>query len=124
MADRSLTILEVTHAGHQAGSTFLIHSLCAPLVKRGHRVLVGCRPDSLLAKLAADAGLPVVPLDFGRLGPLAGELARVIGGSTSISSTVTTAATAGRSRGCGGGAGCPRHLSSRATPCRSRHRPS
>ena len=79
MADRSLTILEVTHAGHQAGSTFLIHSLCAPLVKRGHRVLVGCRPDSLLAKLAADAGLPVVPLDFGRLGPLAGELARVIG---------------------------------------------
>src|SRR2546425_4312531 len=79
MADGSLTILEATHAGHQAGSTFLIHSLCAPLVKRGHRVLVGCRPDSLLAKLAADAGLPVVPLDFGRLGPLAGELARVIG---------------------------------------------
>src|SRR3989441_2791780 len=78
MADRSLTILEVTHAGHQAGSTFLIHSLCAPLVKRGHRVLVGCRPDSLLAELAADSGLPVVPLDFRRLGPLAGNLARVI----------------------------------------------
>src|SRR5437879_2790911 len=43
MADRPLTILEVTHAGHQAGSTVLIHSLCAPLVKRGHRVLVGWR---------------------------------------------------------------------------------
>src|SRR2546426_6166708 len=78
MADRPLTILEVTHAGHQAGSTFLIHSLCTPLVKRGHRVLVGCRPDSLLAELAADSGLPVVPLDFRRLGSLAGELARVI----------------------------------------------
>jgi len=78
MADRRLTILEVTHAGHQAGSTFLIHSLCAPLVKRGHRVLVGCRPDSLLAELAADSGLPVVPLDFRRLGSLAGELAGVI----------------------------------------------
>ena len=77
MADRPLTVLEVTHAGHQAGSTFLIHSLCAPLVKRGHRVLVGCRPDSLLAKLAADSGLPVVPLDFRRLGPLAGALESV-----------------------------------------------
>ena len=78
MADRSLTILEVTHAGHQAGSTFLIHSLCAPLLRRGHRVLVGCRPDSLLAELAANSGLPVVPLDFRRLGSLAGELGRVI----------------------------------------------
>src|SRR5256712_5547052 len=78
MADRSLTILEVTHAGHQAGSTFLIHSLCAPLVNRGHRVLVGCRPDSRLAELATDTGLPVVPLDFRRLGSLAGELGRVI----------------------------------------------
>jgi glycosyltransferase involved in cell wall biosynthesis len=75
---RPLTILEITHAGHQAGSTFMIHSLCAPLAARGHRVLVGCRPDSLLAKLSADAGLPVVPLDFGRLGPLAETLAAVI----------------------------------------------
>jgi len=78
MADRPLTILEVTHAGHQAGSTFLIHSLCGPLVQRGHRVLVGCRPDSLLAELAADSGLPVVPLDFRRLGPLAGALESVV----------------------------------------------
>jgi len=76
--ERPLTILEVTHAGHQAGSTFMIHSLCAPLVQRGHRVLVGCRPDSLLAQLSADAGLPVVPFDFRRLGPLAEALARVI----------------------------------------------
>jgi glycosyltransferase involved in cell wall biosynthesis len=75
---RPLTILEVTHAGHQAGSTFMIHSLCAPLAKRGHRVLVGCRPDSLLAKLSADAGLPVMPLDFRRLDPLAETLASVI----------------------------------------------
>jgi glycosyltransferase involved in cell wall biosynthesis len=56
----------------------MIHSLCAPLVQRGHRVLVGCRSDSLLAQLSADAGLPVVPLDFRRLGPLAEALARVI----------------------------------------------
>jgi glycosyltransferase involved in cell wall biosynthesis len=78
VVERPLTILEITHAGHQAGSTFMIHSLCAPLARRGHRVLVGCRPDSLLGKLTADAGLPIVPLDFRRLGPLAGALARVI----------------------------------------------
>ena len=78
MADRPLTILEITHAGHQAGSTFLIQSLCAPLAHRGHRVLVGCRPDSLLAELATNDGLPVVPVDFRRLGPLAEALARII----------------------------------------------
>ncbi len=78
MIERPLTILEITHAGHQAGSTFMIHSLCAPLARRGHRVLVGCRPDSLLAQLSADAGLPVVPFDFRRLTSLAASLARVI----------------------------------------------
>jgi len=78
MADRPLTILEITHAGHQAGSTFMILSRCAPLTRRGHRVLVGCRPDSLLAELAAKDGLPVVPVDFRRLGPLAEGLAHII----------------------------------------------
>jgi len=77
MADRPLTILEITHAGHQAGSTFMIHSLCTTLAQRGHRVLVGCRPNSVLADLATGAGLPIVPLDFRRLGPLAGALERV-----------------------------------------------
>src|SRR5882762_566101 len=78
MADHRLTILQVTHAGHQAGSTFMIHSLCAPLARRGHRVLVGCRPDSLLAELAAADGLPVVPIDFRRLGSLSEALAGVL----------------------------------------------
>ena len=78
MAARPLTILQVTHAGHKAGSTFMIHSLCAPLAERGHRVLVGCRPDSLLADLSAAAGLRVVPFDFGSLTALSQSLARVI----------------------------------------------
>jgi glycosyltransferase involved in cell wall biosynthesis len=78
VADRPLTILEITHAGHQAGSTFMIHSLCAPLARRGHRVMVGCRPDSLLAELAAADGLPVVPFDFRRLGSLSEALAGVV----------------------------------------------
>ena len=78
MAGRPLTILEITHAGHNAGSTFLIHSLCAPLVARGHRVLVGCRSDSVLAARTQASGLAVVPLDFRRLGPLAETLAELI----------------------------------------------
>ncbi len=78
VADRPLTILEITHAGHQAGSTFMIHSLCAPLARRGHRVFVGCRPDSLLAELAAADGLPVVPFDFRRLSSLSEALASVL----------------------------------------------
>ena len=78
MADRPLTILEITHAGHQAGSTFMIHSLCSLLARRGHRVLVGCRPDSLLAELAAADGLPVVPFDFRRLRFLSEALAGVL----------------------------------------------
>jgi glycosyltransferase involved in cell wall biosynthesis len=40
--------------------------------------LVACRPDSALAELTRTAELPVVPLDFGRLRPLAGALAEVI----------------------------------------------
>jgi len=56
----------------------MIHSLCAPLARRGHRVVVGCRPGSLLAERAAGDGLPVVPFDFRRLGPLADSLADVI----------------------------------------------
>jgi len=76
--DQALTILEITHAGHEAGSTFMIHSLCAPLARRGHRVLVGCRPDSLLAELASADGLPVVPFDFRRLSSLSEALAGVI----------------------------------------------
>lgn len=78
LLDRPLTILEITHAGHQAGSTFMIHSLCASLARRGHRVLVGCRPDSLLATLATADGLTVVPLDFRRLGSLSETLAGVL----------------------------------------------
>lgn len=73
-AGRPLTVLELTHAGHDAGSTFLIHALSERLARRGHRVLVGCRADSVLARRAAGSGLPVLPLDFRRLGPLARQL--------------------------------------------------
>lgn len=78
MHNAPLTILQLTHQGDGAGSTQSIVSLSRALAARGHRVLVGCRAGTLLARWTADAGLIHAPLDFGRLGPLAAELARLI----------------------------------------------
>src|SRR5881628_837616 len=78
MPDRPLTILQLTHQGTGSGSTMVIASLSGELVRRGHRVLVGCRAGTTLANLARDAGLPLVPLDFGRLVPLARTLDAVM----------------------------------------------
>jgi L-malate glycosyltransferase len=75
MPDAALTILQLTFQGDGAGSTQSIFNLSAELRRRGHRVLVGCRDASLLARLARGAGLEVVPLDFSRLRPLAAQLA-------------------------------------------------
>ncbi len=78
MTPQSLTILQLTHQGEGAGSTQSIFSLSRHLARRGHRVLVGCRAGTLLARLADQARLEVVPLDFGPLGPLADAVADVI----------------------------------------------
>jgi glycosyltransferase involved in cell wall biosynthesis len=78
MTPQSLTILQLTHQGEGAGSTQSILSLSRHLARRGHRVLVGCRPGTLLGRLAAQERLEVVPLHFHRLGPLAAALADVI----------------------------------------------
>jgi glycosyltransferase involved in cell wall biosynthesis len=78
MTPAPLTVLQITHAGEGAGSTQSILSLSRHLARRGHRVLVGCRPDAMLARLAAQARLEVIPFHFHRLGPLAGAIADVI----------------------------------------------
>jgi glycosyltransferase involved in cell wall biosynthesis len=70
MRETPLTILQLTFQGGGAGSTQSICSLSWHLAQRGHRVLVGCHAESLLAQMAADAGLTVVPLDFRRFRPL------------------------------------------------------
>ncbi len=75
MTGAPLTILQVTHFGEGAGSTQSIATLSLQLARRGHRVLVGCRPGTVLAERTRAAGLEVVPLDFSRLRPLAGALA-------------------------------------------------
>src|SRR5207253_3187871 len=69
MPARPLTILQLTHQGGGSGSTVAIANLSRQLARRGHRVLTGCRPGTMLAGLTADAGLELVPLDFRRLGP-------------------------------------------------------
>src|SRR5207247_785503 len=56
MPDRPLTILQLTHQGTGSGSTMVIASLSGELVRRGHRVLVGCRAGTTLASLARAAG--------------------------------------------------------------------
>jgi glycosyltransferase involved in cell wall biosynthesis len=78
MPDRPLSILQLTHQGGPAGSTQSISSLSRELAHRGHRVVVGCRGDVLLAHLTREAGLPLVPLEFGSPGRLAHSLADVI----------------------------------------------
>src|SRR2546423_8176026 len=80
MSHAPLTILQLTYQGDGAGSTQSIFNLSQQLARRGHRVLVGCRTESLLARLAAGSrdGLEVVPPDFRRLGALAPSLADVI----------------------------------------------
>src|SRR2546426_632447 len=60
------------------GSTQSIFGLSQPLARRGHRVVVGCRVDALLARLAREAALPVAPLAFAGMGALARSLAAVI----------------------------------------------
>jgi L-malate glycosyltransferase len=72
------TVLQLTHQGDGAGSTQSIFNLSQQLRRRGHRVLVGCRAESLLSRLAGGAGLETVPLEFTRLGALARRLAEVV----------------------------------------------
>jgi glycosyltransferase involved in cell wall biosynthesis len=47
-----LTILQLTHQGDGAGSTQSIFDLSQALQRRGHRVILGCRAESLLARWA------------------------------------------------------------------------
>src|SRR3989475_134725 len=72
------TILQPPHQGGPAGSTQSIFNLSQYLARRGHRVLVGCREDVLLARVAGDAGLPVVPLAFMPRAVLTGALRDVL----------------------------------------------
>lgn len=73
-----LTILQLTHQGGGSGSTVAIANLSTQLAHRGHRVLIGCPPNTTLAGMARAAGLEHLALDFRRLAPLASALQSVI----------------------------------------------
>ncbi len=72
-----LTILHLTHQGDGAGSTVSIAALASAQRSAGHRVIVGCRRESLLAAAARAAGVEVAPLEFARLPRLAADVARL-----------------------------------------------
>ena len=78
MTGDPISILQLTHHGEGAGSTQSIASLSLHLARRGHHVLVGCRAGTTLDRLSRDAGLETVPLDFGRLRPLADQIEQLI----------------------------------------------
>lgn len=76
-----LTILQLTHQGQGAGSTQSIFSLSRELAQRGHRVIVGCPAETMLARNVADTpALEHVALDFSSLRGVANALARVMAG--------------------------------------------
>jgi len=59
-----LTVLHLTHQGGGSGSTVSIAELARAQCEAGHSVLVGCPAGSLLADLAAAAGVEVVPVEY------------------------------------------------------------
>lgn len=76
--EAALCILHLTHQGDGAGSTISIAALAAAQCAAGHRVLVGCRPASLLAAMARAAGLEVLPMAFDRTAAAAAQLVRLV----------------------------------------------
>jgi glycosyltransferase involved in cell wall biosynthesis len=79
MREAPLTILQLTFQGDGAGSTQSIFNLSEQLARRGHRVLVGCRAESLLFRLVRQSpDLEAVPLVFDRLAPLAAAIATLL----------------------------------------------
>lgn len=61
----SLSMLLLTYQGDVAGSTYSISYLAKGLAAKGHRVVVGCRQDSLLYKLLDGSEAIVYPMVFG-----------------------------------------------------------
>lgn len=66
MADRTLTILELTASGDTAGATRSIAELSRGLKERGHRVILGARPQSYIYRTLGLAGIETIPFRFHR----------------------------------------------------------
>ena len=73
-----LHVLHLTHEGGEAGSTVSIALLARAQREAGHRVTIGCPPDTWLAALAQEAGAALVPLRFASIGGAARDLAALV----------------------------------------------
>jgi glycosyltransferase involved in cell wall biosynthesis len=73
-----LSILHLTHEGGEAGSTVSIALLARSQRAAGHRVMVACPKGRWLGALARDAGVDFTPLEFGRIGRAAREVAALV----------------------------------------------
>ena len=72
MVTRPLTVLQLTHQGFGAGSTQSIFDLSVHLARSGHRVIVGCGPETLLARRVREAGgLEHIAIEFSHVGDAA-----------------------------------------------------
>lgn len=59
-----MRILFLTYQGKIAGSTLSISYLVGELSRRGHEIVVGCRPNNLLSDLLRESGATVYPIRF------------------------------------------------------------
>lgn len=61
-----LTILQLTASGDTAGATRSVVELTLGLARRGHRVLLGARPESYIFRTLGEAGVRTFPIPFRR----------------------------------------------------------
>ena len=59
-----MNILVLTHQGNIAGSTYSIDYLCRGLAAKGHKVVVGCRKESLLFQSLENSDVIRQPMTF------------------------------------------------------------
>ena len=64
--NQRLTVLQLTASGDRAGATRSIADLSRALRDRGHRVVVGARPESHIYERLADEGFETAPIPFRR----------------------------------------------------------
>ncbi|MBI5216923.1 MAG: glycosyltransferase family 4 protein [Ignavibacteriae bacterium] len=63
-------ILLTNSSDMYGGGEFYVLELACELKKRGHNIIVTCKPDNLLCKKCNDAGVVTLPLDFPPQGKL------------------------------------------------------
>ncbi len=71
------SILLTNASSIYAGGEYYVLVLATTLISRGHRVIVSCRPDNLLAEKCAANSVPVAPVGFPERGKLLENVRRL-----------------------------------------------